>query len=391
MAKKVRKVKAAQQSPQQKFKDLQTELNQTFIERHREVEGLLVAMLARSHVLLLGPPGTAKSMLVQALSKAVTGSRYFDVLMTRFTLPEEINGPLDVAGIKAGKHQRLTSGYLPESHFGFLDEVFKANSSILNSLLRLINERQYRQGTQTVQSDLEVVVGASNELPESKELDALYDRFLLRYWTKYISDRNEMKALLKLNGGGVKTTVSLQDIHDAQDEVDAVDVSDDILELILDIKDATEKAGYIASDRRWKSLLAVLKAKAYLAGRDEVVEEDLLILAETLWKDPKDRADLLRVVTKSSNPALHTAQEILDAAKETYATIPFTTDVPDHETAGVFENIVNANTQFKASVAKLNKLTNGHGNEAVERIIEEIEDMSGEASRFAARISGLNL
>lgn len=387
--KKVRQTKST--TPRAAFQALRKEMNERLVERHREVDGLLISLLAKAHLLLLGPPGTAKSLLVQLLSQIVSGGNYFDILMTRFTLPEEVYGPIDVAGIKNGKHERLTAGYLPESHFAFLDEIFKANSSILNSLLRLINERQFKQGTQQVAADLEVVVGASNELPESNELDALYDRFLLRYWTNYISDRDDVRAMLRLQDKPLTCSLTLANVHAAQAEVEQVTISDEMIELLLDIKDATEKAGFIVSDRRWRSLLSVLRAKAYLEGRDEVAENDLLILTEILWKDPKDRPELVRVVTKAANPALHTAQEILDAAKETYGSIPFGKEVPDHEQARVFQVIVDANAQFKASVNKLRKLTNGKGNEAVERIVEEIEEMSQEASRFAADVSGLNL
>lgn len=388
--KKVRKVKA-KVDPRSKFQALRDELGGALVARGREIDGLLMAMLARVHILLLGPPGTAKSMMVRLLSSVVAGSNYYSIMMTRFTLPEHVNGPLDIVALKNSEHKRVTAGYLPEAHFAFLDEVFKANSSILNSLLQLINEREYRQGTQVVKSPIETVVGASNELPESNELDALYDRFLVRFWTKCIADRNEMKEMLLLEQLPLQTQLTLDDIHEAQDAVQAVEMHDDMIELLLDIKDAIEKAGYAASDRRWKSLLSVLKAKAYLEGRDEVEEDDLLVLSDLLWKDPKDRPNLLRVITKAANPALHTAQEILDQAKEKYATIPFTDEVPDHETAGVFENIVNCNTMFTAQVTKLRKLTNGAGNVAVQEIIEEIEEMSTEASRFAARVSGLNL
>lgn len=397
--KKVRKVKATSekrphQTPRQKFRSLLRELDSQLINRTREITGMLVALIARVHVLLLGPPGTAKSRQVDLIRHAVGGSEFFRLLMTRFSLPEEVNGPLDVPGLQEGRHERLIDGYLPAAHFGFLDEIFKANSSILNSLLQLINEREFRQGAQVVNCPLEMLVGASNELPESKDLDALYDRFLIRYWVDYLQDRGDVLELLKLNPKWKPATkLSLDDIHTAQMEADAVDVSDDVLELLLDIKDAVTKEGFVASDRRWKAVLPVLKANAYINGRDEVTEDDMQVLTDILWNEPKDRPQLLRVVTKAANPVLHTAQGILDAARETFATLPMNKTIDDADTAGVFEQIVNANSEFKSQITKLKKLTAGSDttNGAVKSIIEDIEEMSSEASRFAARISGLNL
>lgn len=383
----VRKVK---KSVQTKFMELRDELADKLIGRDSEVRGLLVALLSRSHVLLLGPPGTAKSYLVQTLASMVEGSEYFDLLLTRFSLPEEVFGPLDVAGLKKGEYQRLVDGYLPTANFAFLDEIFKANSSILNSLLRIINERTYRQGTQTVQSSIETVVGASNELPESKELDALYDRFLLRYWTTYIDSRDGMKKLFHLQTCNLNYTVTLRDINNAQREVEKVDVDDDVLESIIDIKDATEKAGFVASDRRWKAILHIIKAAAYLEGRTNVEQNDLLILADCLWNDPQDRRELTRIISKTVNPVFYQANKILDAAKETFSTIPFD-DNASNNTSVIFQKVLECNTQFKTSIKKLNNMKNGRQNSLVDSVIEKIEDMSDEAVKYIARLSNLDL
>lgn len=375
-------------TPQEKIADLREELCGLLVQRHREVEGLLVALLAREHVLLLGPPGTAKSYAVELLASAVDGAAYFYWLMSRFTVPEEMFGPFSLSGLKSDRFERITTGKLPEASLAFLDECFKANSSILNALLALMNERKFNNGFGAEDCPLETMVGASNELPESKELDALFDRFMLRYWTAYISDRGDVKTMLTLNGAGVQNRITVDELHEAQAQAAQVDVSDAMLEVLLDVKDAVEKAGWVVSDRRWRKCLAILKAAAYLNGRDAVNEDDMLILADVLWKEPKDRPELLRVVTKAANPLLSATTEILDAAREVFNAIPFKDEVSEERSAQVFQQVVEANMQFKASVKKLRELGDAA---CVDSAVGEIEEMSQEASRFAGRVSGLSL
>src|SRR5438552_2210026 len=126
-----------------RFQALQTEMEGHLFERHDELEGLLLALLSRQHLLLVGPKGAAKSMMIRMLAGAIDGAKYFERLMTRFTLPDELFGPVSISALKKDRFSRLTRGYLPEANFAFLDEIWKANSSILNSLLALINERLF--------------------------------------------------------------------------------------------------------------------------------------------------------------------------------------------------------------------------------------------------------
>lgn len=375
-----------------KLGQLRSELNAALVERTAEVDGLLVALLAREHLLLLGPPGTAKTMLTQLAAGVIEGCTYFYWLMSRFTVPEELFGSFSLKALKNDKHERVTSGKLPEASIAFLDEVFKANSSILNALLTLINERKFHNGGQAVDAPLETMVGASNELPESGELDALYDRFLLRYWTGYITDRSSFKALMMNGAGELTVQLTLDELHQMQAEVDDVSITEDIVDLLIEVKAALEKAGFTSSDRRWVKCLRLLQAHAYLNGRTDVTEDDLLLLQHVLWKEPKDKPELGRVIARIANPAAHAAQEILDAAKETFRSLPIGQDVPDSKSAEVFTAIVDANGQFKGMIEKLKKLSNGKARvAAVEEAISAIESMAQEASRFAAKVSGLSL
>lgn len=374
-----------------KLAKLREELNAALVERTAEVDGLLVALLAREHLLLLGPPGTAKTMMVSLAAGVIAGCSYFYWLMSRFTVPEELFGSFSLKALKADKHERVTAGKLPEASVAFLDEVFKANSSILNALLTLINERKFHNGGQAVDAPLETLVGASNELPESGELDALYDRFLLRYWTGYITDRSSFKSLMMNGAGELTVQLTIEELHEMQAEVDNVTITEDIVDLLVEVKAALEKSGFASSDRRWVKCLRLLQAHAYLNGRAEVGEDDLLLLQHVLWKEPKDKPELGRVIARIANPTAHAAQEILDAAKEAFRALPIGQDVPESKAAEVFTQIVDANGQFKGMLEKLRKLGNGKQTAAVSEAAQAIETMAHEATRFAAKVSGLSL
>src|SRR3990172_9223884 len=157
-------------SAPEQLRCIRDELAQTFLERSEVIDGALAALLAGQHVLLIGPPGTAKWLL------------------TKFTTPEELFGAVSLRALENDEYRRVTTHKLPEAHIAFLDEVFKANSSILNSILTLMNERRFHNGRDPIDVPLITLFGASNELPEEDELQALYDRFLLRFVVGYVKE-----------------------------------------------------------------------------------------------------------------------------------------------------------------------------------------------------------
>mgnify|MGYP001799440505 CR=1 FL=1 len=373
---------------QTKVQSLAGELNSILINRRREIDGLLVALLAREHCLLLGPPGTAKSALTELLCRSIDGAKHFSWLMSKFTVPEELFGPFSLAGLKQDRFERMVKGKLPEADIAFLDEIFKANSSILNNLLTLINERRFANGTQTLRCPLQTMVGASNELPEGKELGALYDRFLVRFWVGYLTDRSERMALLKMpKSGSVKGKINLQELEEAQNEAENIHISDEMFNLLLDCQEALGREGFVCSDRRWRKTLKILRAKAYLDGYQEVMPRHFDILADSLWHEPNDRLELQRIILKTCNPNAAKIQKILDIAESSFQAIPMDQQIPESEVSTVFTQMIEVNADLRKQLEALHKIKTPEAKEAAQKV----NDMIEEIGRYTRGITGLRM
>lgn len=301
---------------QTKFGDLRQALLNRHLERNDEIEIALVAILARYHAVLIGPPGTAKSMLTRDLCNAFVGARYFEHLMTKFTTPEEIFGPVNIAALEEGRYERVIEGMAPTAHIIFDDEVFKANSAILNTKLTLMNERIYKHGSETISVPLLSLFGASNELPEGEELGALFDRFQFRKTVEYIHEPGNFVKMLRTAPRAELPSLTLDELSAAQEAVQQVSIPDSVVDTLFDIRADLQMEGVVPSDRRFYQTQTALRAMAWLEGRDSVTDDDFRILQHMLWTTPQEIKRVSRVILTHTNPLDLQADEIIDMVDE---------------------------------------------------------------------------
>lgn len=353
-------------SPRESLRAIRDELGQRFLERGELIDGALAALLAGQHVLVIGPPGTAKSMLADEMCRRITGASYFQWLLTRFTTPEELFGAVSLKALEDDDYRRLTTHKLPEAHVAFLDEVFKASSSILNTILTLINERRFHNGRTVGDVPLLTMFAASNELPEDDELLALHDRFLLRFTVDYIVEDFRFLKLLQSTPATARTTIDLTELEAARREAAALPVPDEVLRAVTDLRRELGKRGVVASDRRYAQSLGVLKAHAYLRGRTAVAEEDVAFLEHVLWRDPAERAPVREVIRELLHGYEDEAQVLLYQSRELrdYA-------LQDWESRDLRDRAaVEAHTKLRSIIGKMESLlaTAKSGGRRIERV-----------------------
>lgn len=312
----------------EKFAQARSAMKAALVERDEEVDLVLTALLAREHPLLVGPPGTAKSLLLDSLTGWVDGAKKFSVLLSKFSTPEEVFGPVSVQGLKQDQYRRVTTGKLPEADLAFVDEVFKGSTAILNTLLRVLNERTYENGDGTARRcPLLMCVAASNEWPSDqdggRELGALFDRFLFRKKVRPVTAQAGRKALLK-------KAVNLDDCRPnfpevitpgealtAHSQAAKLDWTPEARKALWEVLAELNREGIFPGDRRvFKSVMAA-RASAYLHGADEVLPEHLEVLQHVLWDDPTEQPQkCAQVVSQIANPVGFKINDLLMQAED---------------------------------------------------------------------------
>ena len=300
--------------------NLVEQCSQGLVERRTLVEAIVLAAVAGEHVLVVGPPGTAKSEAARRVARGL-GGRYFEYLLGKFSEPSELFGPVDLRKLKEGVLETATEGMLPEAEVAFLDEVFAGSTAILNSLLTLLNERVFRRGATRLQCPLRVCIGASNALPEDESLAAFADRFLVRCFVEPVSD-SQLETLL---AGGRRQPVieacKLEDLDALSQKARQVDLTP-VQPLLAGALRRLRKEGLGLSDRRSVRAQNLIAAAAALADRDQATPADLwpLVLAvPTAAEQQLARQCLEEVLAASDNPSLFRLAEEVSAAQSVRA------------------------------------------------------------------------
>ena len=287
-------------------------VKESFIGKDEIIDLLGISLVARENAFLLGPPGTAKSAIIRLLSNCIEDGKNFEYLLTRFTEPNEIFGPFDIRKLKEGELITNTEGMMPEASMVFLDEIFNANSAILNSLLMALNEKIFRRGKETKKLPALMFVGASNVLPEDEALNALLDRFLIRIKCDYVdTDLLEEVLLagwkLENNVHAERPSVTPKDIIELQQLSRKVDLSP-IRKQYVDLVHNLRNTGIKVSDRRAVKIQNLLAASALMCNRTEAILSDMWVL-KYIW-DTEEQIEILSgiidsLIEKENSPQAH--------------------------------------------------------------------------------------
>ena len=319
----------------ERFKQLLGEMNRGIYEKETEISLSLLAALAGESIILLGPPGVAKSMVARQLKTAFREAQSFEYLMSRFSTPDEIFGPVSIQKLKTSDtYERAVEGYLPTADVVFLDEIWKAGPAIQNTLLTVINEKIFRNGNREMHLPLKLLVAASNELPAKGEgLEALWDRFVIRIESRPIKLEKNFRAMLLEAPTDFLGPTDFTDSTDSSGSMgksDSADFSDlkitaeeyaewaekickiGVKEVVLDaisairkslravnVDEAAERRNIYVSDRRWKNIVRLLRTSAFMQDREEVDICDLLPIYHCLWQEPEERDAIRNIVIRA--------------------------------------------------------------------------------------------
>jgi MoxR-like ATPase len=286
------------------FQEIARILNSHFLDKQEIIRLLVISAIAGEHMVLVGPPGTAKSALIRMFAKLVNAS-YFEYLLTRFTEPNELFGPVDIRAFREGRYTRRTEKMIPEAEIVFLDEIFKSNSAILNSLLAVINERRYSNGPDIMQVPLISLYAASNEAPNDENLSAMFDRFLLRVLSKNLDsyhfhellNRGVANEVRRMSGdsSGIRPIISANDLRHLHANFGKyMSFPEDFMAKYKGLIFQIRSEGITVSDRRAVKLLKLFAAAAIFDGRKQVNDSDFFILRH-MWNN-LDQAELLEEI-----------------------------------------------------------------------------------------------
>jgi MoxR-like ATPase len=368
------------------FQAIASTLDANFLDKQEIIRLLNISAIAGEHMIIVGPPGTAKSAIISMFAGLIDAV-YFEYLLTRFTEPNELFGPVDIKEFREGRYTRRTAGMLPAAEIVFLDEIFKSNSAILNSLLHLINERKFANGPKVTDVPLISLFGASNEVPNDENLAAMFDRFLLRVRSDYLDSyhfhelmnkgiAHEVRKLTG-RGSGLSPVTTAHELRQIQQNFDQFMVfPEDFMAKYKGLIFQIRSEGITISDRRAVKLLKLFAASAVFDGRTRVTDGDFFILRH-IWNN-LDQAELLEEIV---NPVVDSyyrehpderrfigpqasLEDLLSELEMIRALLTSGAELSDIQ---LFSQLKNLN-EIKAALAAV-------GNETAERMMREVDSL----------------
>lgn len=375
----------------QTLQQLRLEMRQEFIERNDEIDGVLLCALTRQHGILVGPPGAAKTLMIRALVQAVYGTddptleqRYFETTLSPFSTPDSLFGMLDPKEFEQGRYRFASSGFLQHAEIAYVDEIFNGNPGIMQATQNIINERVFAEGDRRVRCPLQFVLASTNVYPEEgSNLEAFYDRFLLRYHTQYIADGDAFEGFwLGDKEPEIITRFKQGDLDELRGYVSLVSVTPDIAEAVREIRDRVNRIlGTPISDRRWRWCKSLIRANAVIDGRDTVNKADLLVLQHALWERHEQKPDVLECIAEIAAPGLVLISRTLAGAIEEFDKVDMPT-ATNHELYQVLSMLDIAAAEIKQHCSANDALK---GNQEVQAAMDKVKAMHSSVARAHAR------
>ena len=321
---------------QPKLAALLKDLNQNLYNKENSIKLILLAVLAGESAFLLGEPGTAKSLIAHRISEGFEDLdttkpenagcvKYFEYLMSQFSTPDEIFGPVSLQALKNDEYKRITDNYLPKAQFAFLDEIWKASPAIQNSLLTILNEKKFQKGFESQKVPLQGFVAASNELPAKNEgLEAIFDRFLVRIIEDPISSDSTFFKMItskKDTNTQIANKIDGSKLKLLQEKSEEVEFPENLFEIIrnirLEIKNYNKSLKeddepFLVSDRRWKKIVGLLRMSAFLNDRKEINFSDFEIVPYCIWSTENQYEVGKKLVKNVIEKTLKSYSEVLE-------------------------------------------------------------------------------
>lgn len=303
------------------LQNFRASLNARFLEREDVVDGLLASLITRQNAFLFGAPGTGKSELVQAVSKGFNGSKFFSYLLSPTTDPSELFGPVAISKLLEDEYTRDVDGYLPSANIAFLDELFRGSSSVLNSLLTILNERTFNNGKEVIKTPIQSIVAATNSFPSEESLQAFCDRFLFRPTVDFLRRPVSKRSLDRwaLGIGEPRpvsdSKLSYGDLLTLQEEVSSIEINDEFLDDFHQVMATLAGRGIQVSDRRRVQILKFMKGWAIVQGDTELVPEHLHnSLIHIVYRDVED----IETIKDCLDQIIPTANKLLLGIKQAH-------------------------------------------------------------------------